>query len=97
MANVRRRTQQEKALNPKTNYNRMSTMATEQAASGTTASWEAEKREYENQVRKNSGKKAKVVKVDSNPVPTGRTRIGNLAGGVGRAGGLGGGMNWSTK
>jgi len=37
----------------------------------------------------------KVVRVDSNPVKSGRTRIGNLAGGA--RGGMGGGMNWSTK
>lgn len=36
----------------------------------------------------------RTVKVNSNPV-SGRTRIGNLAGGL--RGGMAGGMNWQTK
>lgn len=86
MANVRKRSPQEAASSPKGNFNRMSDYVTQNYKSGTEARWMAEQVEYENQVRKNSGKKTKVVKVDSNPVPTGRTRIGNLARG-GMAGG----------
>ena len=67
--------------------NAQSTAATENAKSGLTAARYSEQTEYENQKQRNSAvSRIKTVKVNSNPVPTGRTRIGNLARG-GMAGG----------
>ncbi len=62
--------------------NAQSTAATENAKSGLTASRLAEQREYKTQTQKNSAvSRIKTVKVNSNPVKAGTTRIGNLAGG----------------
>ena len=95
MANARRRTQQEMASSPKTSYNRLSEYVTHQAASGNEARLQAEVVEAENRKSRKQGK-IKTVKVDSNPVPTGRTRVGNLAGGAIR-GGMGGIGAFSLK
>lgn len=70
-------------------FNRMSDYVTHHAGSGTEARWLAEQIEYENQVRRNSGKKPKVIKINTNPVAPGTTRIGNLAG-ASRGTGVGG-------
>ena len=105
MANARRRSASERASSPQKNFNRMSSHITELTASGTQARWGAEEIEYENQVKRNSGKAPKVVKVDSNPVKPGKTQVSSMAtkrgpsqlSGIGRGVGLGGGMNWQTK
>ena len=72
--------------------NRESFYNTEKAKSGATARTKASEVMRENKERRKSitgGMKPKtVVKVRSG---------GTVRGGVGRAGGLGGGMNWSTK
>ena len=87
MANVRRRSPQEKTSSPQNIFNSMSDWYAWARKTGSEAQYQAEEVESNNKSRKNSGKKTKVVKVDSNPVPTGKTRMGNLA----RGGGAGGG------
>ena len=79
MANVRVRSAKESGMSSQKHYNRMSEYVTENAKSGTEARWLAEHVEYENQVRRNSGKNPKTVKIDSNPVPSGKTRISPMA------------------
>ena len=83
-SNVRVRGKEESKINPQKAVNRKSTAATEGAKSGLTASQKAEERNYEMQKRRNSAvSRIKTVKIRS--------------GGIGRSGGMGGGMNWSTK
>ena len=73
-----------KKINEK--INKISTIKTQNAKSGVGATWEAAQRQHENRARAEFGiAKQETVKVDSNPVKPGKTRIGNLAGG-----GLGG-------
>ena len=65
--------------------NRESFYATEKAKSGATAAQKADEMNYEMRKRRNSAvSRIKTVKVRSGGVPAAR-------------GGMGGGMNWSTK
>ncbi len=73
-----------KKINEK--INKIATIKNQTAKSGVGATWEAAQRQFENKARQEFGiSKQSTVKIDSNPVKSGRTRIGNLAGG-----GLGG-------
>ena len=84
-SNVRVRGKEESKINPQKAVNRKSTAATEGAKSGVTASQKAEERNYEMRKRRNSAvSRIKTVNVRSGGLPSAR-------------GGMGGGMNWSTK
>jgi len=93
MANVRKRSPQEKASSPKVLFNRMSDYVTESAKSGATAKEIAKEKSDQNKASKEFGiSKTKTIKVNSNPVKPGKTTVSPMAKARGRilGGGLGG-------
>ena len=83
MATVRKRPAVESKAIPQAQYNRYSNWKNISAATGLDAIQAGRLISEQNKENRASGKAPKVVKVDSNPVKAGRTRIGNLAGGLG--------------
>jgi hypothetical protein len=81
MATVRKRPTVASKTQPQNIYNAFSEWATQQAKSGNAARMGAKQIKAENDGAKLRGKTPKVVKVDSNPVKAGVTRIGRMSGG----------------
>ena len=88
--NVKVITQGNKKVNEKAN--KTANIKSQLAKSGVAATWEAAQRQHENKARQEFGiSKQETKKIDSNPVKSGKTRIGNLAR-PGRGGAGGGGF-----
>jgi hypothetical protein len=81
MATVRKRPKVAKITQPQNIYNALSDYAAWTAKTGATAEDGAREIENENKAKRESGKKPKTVKVNSNPVKGGVTRIGRMSGG----------------